>query len=462
MKIGLIAMSGIRAASEELNRAGLTMPGVVERSRIVASMPSLSLLTLAAMTPDEIEVEYHEIHDLRSHGALPDGFDLVAIASFTAQIFDAYAVADAYRARGTAVVLGGLHVTAVPDEALTHATAIAVGEGELTWPRIIADFKAGRLGGRYDPPANQYCRLDEAPVPRFNLLDPQHYNRITLQTSRGCPHRCEFCASSILLTPHYRVKSVERVIEEIRAIKRLWPRPFLEFADDNSFVNREHYKRLMRAMRDEDVRWFTECDVSVAEEPELLNLMREAGCRQVLIGLESPTPRGLNRLELLRNWKFRKLPGYAAAIREIQSHGITVNGCFILGLDGEGPEVFDDIFRFVEESGLFDVQITVLTPFPGTPLYARLLRENRIIEPGAWQKCTLFDVNHVPTHMTASELQQGMLNLAGRLYEPDFVYERRMRFIADLHAGRIPRGHGLSEEWEAASLEHIVPAKKSA
>ena len=452
MKIGLIAMSGIRAASEDLNRAGLTMPGVVERSRIVASMPSLSLLTLAAMTPPDIGIEYHEIHDLRTHGPLPDGFDLVAIASFSAQIFDAYAVADAYRARGTAVVLGGLHVTALPDEALQHATAIAVGEGELTWPRIIADFKAGRLAGRYDPPSGQYCRLDEAPVPRFELLDPQRYNRITLQTSRGCPHRCEFCASSILLTPHYRVKSVERVIEEIRAIKRIWPRPFLEFADDNSFVNRDHYKSLMRAMRDEDVRWFTEADVSVAEDPELLHLMREAGCRQVLIGLESPTPRGLNKLELLRNWKRRKLPGYAAAIREIQSHGITVNGCFILGLDGEGPEVFEDIYRFVVDSGLFDVQITVMTAFPGTPLYARLLAAGRIIEPGTWQKCTLFDVNHVPTHMTAAELQQGMLELAARLYDPDFVYERRMRFIADLHAGRIPRGHGLTDEWEAGVL----------
>lgn len=454
MKIGLIAMSGIRAANEDLHRAGLTMPGVVERSRIVASMPSLSLLTLAAMTPPDIEVEYHEIHDLRTHGPLPDGFDLVAIASFTAQICDAYAVADSYRARGTAVVLGGLHVTAIPDEAMQHATAIAVGEGELTWPRIIADFRAGRLAGRYDPPAGQYCRLDEVPVPRFDLLDAQKYNRITLQTSRGCPHRCEFCASSILLTPHYRVKSVERVIEEIRAIKRIWPHPFLEFADDNSFVNRDHYKRLMRAMRDEDVRWFTECDISVAEEAELLHLMREAGCRQVLIGLESPTPRGLNRLELLRNWKLRKLHGYAAAIREIQSHGITVNGCFILGLDGEGPEVFDDIYRFVEDSGLFDVQITVMTAFPGTPLYARLLNAGRIIEPGAWRKCTLFDVNHLPTHMTAAELQQGMLNLAGRLYDPDFTYERRMRFVAALHTGRIPRGHGLTDEWEAGILDH--------
>ena len=443
-------MSGIRAASEELNRVGLTMPGVVERSRIVASMPSLSLLTLAALTPNDIEVEYHEIQDLRKAGALPQGFDLVAIASFSAQMHDAYTVARAYRAAGTAVVLGGLHVTAMPDEAMLHADAIAIGEGELTWPRILADFRCGKLGGRYAPPTHEHTHLDDAPIPRYDLLNPDQYNRITLQTSRGCPHRCEFCSSSILLTPQYRVKSVERVIQEVRAIKRIWPKPFLEFADDNSFVRREHYRHLMSALRAEDVRWFTETDISIAEDPELLHLMREAGCRQVLIGLESPTPRGLNRLELLRNWKLRKLPNYESAIEEIQSHGITVNGCFILGLDHEGPEVFDEIYDFVDRTGVFDAQITVLTPFPGTPLYDRLLRDGRILEPGAWHKCTLFDVNHVPTNMSPEALQRGMVELAGRLFNPDFVHARHMRFVESLHRGHVPRGPGLTEEWEAA------------
>ena len=115
--------------------------------------------------------------------------------------------------------------------------------------------------------------LRDAPMPRFDLLDPEKYNRITVQTSRGCPHRCEFCASSVLLTPRYKLKPVEKVLGEIHAIKRLWSRPFIEFADDNSFVHVDHYKRLLRALVPEGLRWFTEADVRVAEDDELLSLM---------------------------------------------------------------------------------------------------------------------------------------------------------------------------------------------
>ena len=140
--------------------------------------------------------------------------------------------------------------------------------------------------------------LRDAPMPRFDLLDPEKYNRITVQTSRGCPHRCEFCASSVLLTPRYKLKPVEKVLGEIHAIKRLWSRPFIEFADDNSFVHVDHYKRLLRALEPEGLRWFTEADIRVAEDDELLGLMRDSGCQQVLIGLESPRGSGLGGLEL--------------------------------------------------------------------------------------------------------------------------------------------------------------------
>src|SRR5262249_42905148 len=159
-------------------------------------------------------------------------------------------------------------------------------------------------------------------------------------------------------------------IDEIREIKKIWPRPFIEFADDNSFVAREHYKRLLRELAKENVRWFTETDVRVAEDDDLLGLMRDSGCQQVLIGLESPHRATLNGHELKSNWKARRQDEYKTAIAKIQSRGITVNGCFILGLDGDTPDVFDDVLHFVRESGLYEVQITFLTAFPGTPLYA--------------------------------------------------------------------------------------------
>ncbi len=435
MKIGLIAMSGVRAYSEELNQVGLSLPGVVERGQIVASMPSLSLLTLAALTPPEIEIEYHEIADWRQRPALPGGFDLVAIATFSAQVFDAYAVADHYRGLGVPTVMGGLHVSVLSDEALQHCSSVVIGEAELLWPRLLADFRAQRLARIYRVPPGDEFDLAAAPLPRYDLLEPGRYNRLTVQSSRGCPFVCDFCASSILLTPRYKLKPVERVIAEIRAIKQRWSQPFIEFADDNSFAHKGHYKRLMQALRDEHVGWFTECDISLAQDADLIDLMRAAGCRQVLIGLESPTSAGLDGVETRGNWKLKQYPRYLDAIHQIQQRGVTVNGCFILGLDGDDESVFDRVFDFAQQAHLFDVQITVLTPFPGTPLYARLLREGRILDPGAWQKCTLFDVNFVPKRMSPERLQQGLVDLARRLYEEQSVRRRREGYFAGLRRG---------------------------
>jgi radical SAM superfamily enzyme YgiQ (UPF0313 family) len=152
------------------------------------------------------------------------------------------------------------------------------------------------------------------------------------------------------------------------------------------------------------VRWFTETDLSVARDPELLSLMRDSGCAQVLIGFEAPSRGLLQGVEQKSNWKARQFDHYAEAVEAIQSRGITVNGCFVLGLDGAGPGSFGDVLQFVKESGLYEVQITVQTPFPGTPLYERLRREGRLLREGAWELCTLFDVNFRPSHIGARSL----------------------------------------------------------
>jgi radical SAM superfamily enzyme YgiQ (UPF0313 family) len=431
MKILLLAMSGVRAWSDELNRAGLTMPGVIERQQVIASLPSLGLLTLAGLTSPDIHIDYREIRDLRTEGAdhLPTDYDLVAISTFSAQVFDAYAVADKFRALGIPVAMGGLHVTALPIEAMRHADAVIVGEAEPLWPRLLDDLRNNRLQRLYRAAPGEEFDLSCAPMPRFDLLEPERYNRLTVQTCRGCPHVCDFCASSIMLTKRYKLKPVEMIIDEIRAIKRIWRRPFIEFADDNSFVNRAHARKLLHALKAEKIRWFTECDVSIADDPGVLDLMRESGCRQVLIGLESPTASGLDGVELRRNWKLRQFDRYESAVRTIQSRGIAVNGCFVLGLDGHDESVFDNVFRFAERCGLFDVQITVPTPFPGTPMLERLRAEGRILHDEEWGRCTLFDVNFQPKHMTPERLEQGLVDLAHRLYEPAAVAARRNEFF---------------------------------
>ena len=441
MKLGLIAMSATRAHNKELTELGFTLPGFVDRSRVIASLPSLGLLTLAGMTPPEIELDYVDVPDLWQVDGLPGEYDVVAISSFTAQMNEAYKLADRYRAAGTTVLLGGLHVTALPDEAAQHADAIVIGEGEPSWPTLIGDLQRNQLKPVYDSRERPF-NLAKSPLPRFDLLDHERYNRMTVQTARGCPFSCEFCAASMRLSPFYRVKPVENVIAEIRHIKEFQPEPFIEFADDNTFANKRHGKKLMRALQKEHVRWFTETDVSVAEDDELLALMRDAGCVQVLIGFESATREGVAGIETKSDWKAQHFDNYMAAVDKIQGYGISVNGCFVLGMDNDGPDCFQNVADFVRDSGLYDVQITILTAFPGTPLYDRLRDEGRIIEDKAWHLCTLFDVNFKPKQMTPEFLESQFRWLVTELYGEEFTHERHSNFHerqAALQASRASR-----------------------
>ncbi len=436
MRLAFIAMSGLRVENAELAKLGLTLPGFIERREVIASLPSLGLLTLAGMTPKTIQCCYIEMNSYTPNQDLPGEFDVVAISSFSAQIEEAYCLADRYRAQGTKVILGGLHVTALPNEAQAHADAVVLGEGELVWPALCNDLMNGNLQPRYDV-RSQSFDLSESPVPDFGLLDPAQYNRLTVQTQRGCPFRCEFCASSIRLSPTFKVKPVERVTAEIRAIKEIWSKPFIELADDNSFSNKRHARRLVRAIAQEQVKWFTETDVSVADDPELLNMLADSGCRQLLIGFEAPSKNSLSGVELKTDWKLKQLDRYQSSVQQIQSRGISVNGCFVIGLDGQDDRVFKEIMDFVADSGLSEVQITIQTPFPGTDLYQRLKSEGRLLEQRFWEKCTLFDVNFKPSHMSVNELQDGFRKLMEDLYSEPATKQRKRNFLKQ--AGKIRR-----------------------
>jgi radical SAM superfamily enzyme YgiQ (UPF0313 family) len=446
MKLGFIALSGLRLCDAPLLELGLSFPDVRKRATDIQALPSLGLLTLAGMTPAEFDVEYLEIADL--DGELPTRFDAVALSTLTATAGEAYRLAARFREAGVKVILGGLHATLASEEAAKHVDALVIGEGEPVWPEVLRDLKSGNLKPVYDARLLGPYDFAQSPMPRFDLLAPDRYPRFTVQTQRGCPLSCEFCAASMRLSPKFRVKPVERVIAEIRRLKELFRRPFIEFADDNTFADKAHGKRLMRALEPEDVRWFTETDVSVADDDELLGLMRRAGCQQVLIGFESPRADKLDGLELKSNWKSRRADCYLSAIETIQKHGITVNGCFIVGLDGDGPECFDEIYEFVKSSGLYDVQVTMLTPFPGTPLWQRFKEEGRLLDESATERATLFDINFQPAGMSVEALRTGFFDLAARLYHPDFVAHREKMFRAQMRAGVAERrlgAHALAE-----------------
>jgi radical SAM superfamily enzyme YgiQ (UPF0313 family) len=416
MNIGLIAMSGVRVRTRELAELGVTLPGFVRRGKVIASLPSLGLLTVAGLTPPEHDVRYLEIAELRTETELPE-FDLVGISSLSAQIDEAYAVADTYRKRGTKVVMGGLHVSRLPDEALEHADAVVVGGAEGVWPQVVQDAAAGQLQPIYHGATNQ-------------VFSPKLYTRPRFELLAGC----EFCAASLLITDRFNQKPVGLVIDEIREAKRWFKQPFFELADDNTFLNKAWSRDFLRELRREDIRWFTETDVSIANDLELCDLLAESGCRQVLIGFESPVAADITGIDPA-DWKARHAPRYRRVIDTLQSRGVSVNGCFILGLDTHTPEVFPQVLEFVRSSGLAEVQFTVLTPFPGTPLYARLKRGGRLLTERFWDRCTLFDVNYRPLRMSVEELESGLRWLFRETYSTEETQRRKRGFARQAKAG---------------------------
>lgn len=420
-------MSGVRVKSKELAALGVTLPGFVRRGKVISSMPSLGLLTLAACTPKDMEIDYREIEEVSQLEGMGK-YDLVAISSFAAQIYEAYRVADILRREGTTVVMGGLHVSSLPKEAKEHADAVIIGEGEAVWEHVITDLRSGKLKPFYSSFEKAPFDLSKAPLPRFDLLDIDKYNRITIQTSRGCIHNCEFCASSRLISPWYRQKPVEKVMEEVDRIVKRWEHPFIEFADDNSFVNKKWTQHFLMALSKRKVRWFTETDISIADNDEALHLLRESGCRQLLIGFESVSKKSLNGIDS-SNWKLAGRDKYLEAIHKIQSKGISVNGCFITGLDGDGPHVFEEIRDFIFESKLIEAQVTVLTPFPGTKLYERLRLEGRLLKEKYWDSCTLFDVNFKPKNMSVHDLEKGLLWLFREIYSEAAFSKRKGHYM---------------------------------
>jgi radical SAM superfamily enzyme YgiQ (UPF0313 family) len=427
MKIGFIAISGLRMADPGLLKLGMTFPAVARRAKEIEALPSLGLLTIAGMTPPEVEVEYLEVRDV-DHDDLPLHFDAVALSTLSGTAKEAFRLAERFREFGMPTILGGLHATLAPEECKKHVDCLIIGEGEPVWPEVVRDLQKGKLQAVYDARARGPFDFRQAPTPRFDLLNSDRYPRFTVQSQRGCPYACEFCAASMRLSPKFRTKPVEKVLHEIRTLKELYRRPFIEFADDNTFADKRHGRALMRGLAGEGIRWFTETDVSVADDEDLLKMMRDAGCYQVLIGLESPNSDSLDKVELKSNWKARRTDKYLQAVETIQKHGITVNGCFVMGLDGDGPECFDKVLEFVEKSGLYDVQITYLTPFPGTPLWSRLSEEGRLLSEEATERCTLFDINLQPDSMSVDELRDGFWNLTRRLYRPEFVEQRNRNF----------------------------------
>lgn len=424
-------MSGVRVYNQKLLELGLTLPGFVERSKVIASLPSLGLLTLASHTPDNWDVVYKEFDNYTEQDLqeiINEKPNVIAFSSLTARINETYSLATQFKNLGITVVIGGLHVTAMPNEAMQFADSIIQGEGELIWNTLLQDFEGNNLKPLYSSltNSNYNFHLNEAKVPRYELLDISKYNRLTIQTTRGCPLHCNFCASSRTISS-YKKKPIELIEKELNKIFEVWNRPFIELADDNTFIDKVWSKQLLNLFSNYKMKWFTETDVSVAYDDELLEKLAKSNCVQILIGFETSTAKGLKYLDKA-NWKYKQFDNYYKAIEKIQSYGISVNGCFILGFDTDTLETFDETEKFIKQSNLSEVQLTMLTPFPNTELYHQLKKEKRLLQENYWDKCTLFDATFTPKNFTVTEFENHFQNLMSSIYSDINVKERKSKF----------------------------------
>ena len=430
-KVILISMSGVRVYNKKLFDLGLTLPGFVERSKVIASLPSLALLTLAAHTPDHWEILYKELDnytEIELNEIVNERPDLIAFSSLTARINETYSLAGKFRKQGIKVAIGGLHVSAVPNEAMNFADSVIQGEGEVIWEKLLSDYENNKLKPFYSSlSSSDYTfHLNSSKIPKYELLDISKYNRLTIQTTRGCPLHCSFCAASRTISS-YKKKPIEQIERELHKIFEVWDRPFIELADDNTFIDKVWSRELLKLFSNYKMKWFTETDISVAYDDKLLELLAKSNCAQVLIGFETSTAKGLKGVDK-NNWKYKQFDNYLKSIDKIQSYGISVNGCFILGFDTDTKETFKETERFIKESNLSEVQITLLTPFPGTDLYKQLKEENRLLTENYWDRCTLFDVNFIPKNFSAEELENYFQELMTNIYSTDVVKERKKKF----------------------------------
>ena len=212
--------------------------------------------------------------------------------------------------------------------------------------------------------------------------------------------------------------------------------PFIEFADDNTFLDRAWGKELLRELAREGISYFTETDASVADDLELCDRLADSGCKQLLVGFESPWSEDLGGIDP-SGWKMKQASRSQQVIDVLQSRGVSVNGCFVLGLDNQTPDIFPAILDFVRRSGLAEIQFTVLTPFPGTPLYNRLKAEGRLLSERFWDACTLFDVNYRPKQMSVDDLENGLLWLFKETYSPEESNHRSRQFAQQRRASRL-------------------------
>jgi radical SAM superfamily enzyme YgiQ (UPF0313 family) len=379
--------------------------------------PSLSLAAVAAVTPPDWELEFcddnHEQVDYSSDA------DIVALTAMTAQVTRAYEIADAFRARGTTVVIGGFHASNMPEEARSHTDAVVVGEGELVWPQLLDDWRAGTLQPFYR--TGSLMEMGRIPAARREMFAGKGYLLTnTVQTTRGCPHDCEFCSVTAFYGRKYRKRPVDQVLQELEGLRN--GNSFVFFVDDNIVADRTYSLSLFDGMKGMGFKWLSHAPIDFAEDPQLMKAAGDSGCLGMFVGFESLNQDALSAM----GKKTNSARSYLTEAQAFRDHGIGILGSFVLGYDGDTPDVFEKTLRFCEEARLEAAIFPILTPYPGTAVRRRLEAEGRIISSD-WRDYDMEHVTFHPDSMTPDQLLAGYNQLCREFYSFPSMFHRILK-----------------------------------
>ncbi len=374
----------------------------------------LTMPYLAGFVPEHYEItlidEYRQRVEYRS-------YDLVAITVNTPNALHAYDMAARFRQLGAWVVLGGPHVTLCPDEAANHADTIVIGEAEETWPLFLADLLAGRQQARYTcQSAHSLARL---PLPRRDLIVGHRFTSGAVFATRGCPHNCSYCCLKRIYAPEFRTRPIPEVVRDIASI----PNRYFVFWDDNFFADRDYAKALLKAITPLGKRWAAQVTAHSCDDDELLSLARRAGCLYLFLGLESFSAASLADARK----EINRIDQYQSTISRLHRHGISVQAGVVFGFDADTPEVFANTLRACELIGVDGVTPSILTPYPGTPLYEQYQAGGRLL-PVNWSHYnSKTRIAFQPKQMTADELLAGFDRFRGEFLSWRSIFRRLSR-----------------------------------
>ena len=383
------------------------------KKRAAFTIPPLALPLLAAFTPREIELRL--VDEAVEDVDLNLDADLVGLSLMTASAVNGYSLADHFRSRKISVVLGGVHPSMVPEEALQHGDSVVIGEGEHLWPQVLEDAARGNLQRIYQ--GDSFLSLRALPPPRWDLLRAKRYFiPRTIQTSRGCPMGCSFCSVSTFFGRKYRFRPIGQVLDEIRAHNRR----LLLFVDDDMAGNPDYAKELFAALIPLHKKWIGQSALTIADDPELLDLAARSGCIGLLVGFESISPDVLRSIGKKVHLRRR----YEESIRKLHARGIHIQGSFIFGFDGDTPDIIRSTVKFAKENRLTGVNYCHLTPFPGTRLFEDLEKEGRIFHHN-WSKYDRQNIVFQPRHFQPQELQDWIFWAYRQTYNLRSLWQRR-------------------------------------